>query len=209
VTRPPIRFHRILLSGHCHRVELLMRMLEIPFEAMDVDAAAGDLRQPAFLALNRFGQVPVIEDAGIVVADSNAILTYLARRYDPTSTWLPSDAVGAARVQRWLSAAAGPVAYGPGRARLVSVFGAPYEAAPAIAHAHAFLRVFDAELAGREFLAADHATIADLACYSYIAHAPEGRVSLADYPDVRAWLGRVELLPRFVPMPSSPARAAA
>lgn len=112
MTRPPIRFHRILLSGHCHRVELLMRMLEVPFEAVDVDAAAGDLRQPAFLALNRFGQVPVIEDGGIVVADSNAILTYLARRYDPTSAWMPSAPPGCSvgsrpRPARWPM---GPVA---------------------------------------------------------------------------------------------------
>ena len=207
MTRSPIRFHRIVLSGHCHRVELLMRMLDVPFEAVDVSLA--QLREPAFLALNRFGQVPVIEDGDLVLADSNAILTYLARRYDASSTWLPADAVAAARVQRWLSAAAGPVAYGPGRARLVSVFGAPYDAAPAIAHAHAFLQVFDAELAGRDFLAADHPTIADLACYSYVAHAPEGHVSLADYPNVRAWLARVEALPRFAPMPASAVRAAA
>jgi glutathione S-transferase len=209
MSRPPIRLHRIVLSGHCHRVELLLRMLELPFEAVDVDVVGGELRRPAFLALNRFAQVPVIEDGDVVLADSNAILTYLARRYDATSTWLPADAQGAARVQRWLSAAAGPVAYGPGRARLVSVFGAPFDAAPAIAHAHAFLRVFDAELAGRRFLAADHPTIADLACYSYVAHAPEGRVSLADYPQVRDWLARIEALPGFVAMPASTERAAA
>jgi len=205
MTRPPIRFHRAALSGHCHRVELLLRMLALPYEAVDVDIVAGELRQPAFLRLNRFAQVPVIEDGAVVVADSNAILTYLATRYDAASTWLPRDAIGAARVQRWLSAAAGPVAYGPGRARLVHVFGAPGDAAPAIAHAHAFLRAFDAEVASHDFLAADHATIADLACYAYIAHAPEGLVALDDYPHVRGWLARVEALPRFAPMPRAPA----
>jgi glutathione S-transferase len=62
-------------------------------------------------------------------------------------------------------------------------------------------------LAGRAFLAHDAATIADLACYSYVAHAPEGGISLDPYPNIRAWLARVEALPGFVPMPRSPVPA--
>lgn len=203
----PIVFYRDLLSGHCHRVEMLLTMLELPFEPIDVDIGRGDLRRPEFLALNRFAQVPVIDDNGTVIADSNAILVYLAKEYG-SAQWLPQDSRGAARVQRWLSAAAGPIAYGVGRARLVALFGAPFVAADAIALGHGFLAVLDAEMQGRTYLAADHATIADLACYSYVAHAPEGHVSLDDYPRVRAWLARVESLPRFVPMPrTTPPRA--
>ena len=63
----------------------------------------------------------------------------------------------------------------------------------------------DQELANRPFLVGEQATIADVAGYSYIAHAPEGNVSLADYPNVRAWLARIEALPGFVPMPSTAA----
>jgi glutathione S-transferase len=63
----------------------------------------------------------------------------------------------------------------------------------------------DGELAGRDFLAGAAATIADVACYAYVAHAPEGNVSLDAYARIRAWLGRIEGLPRFVPMASSPA----
>ena len=206
MSRPPIRFFRHPRSGHCHRVELLMAMLGLPYETVDVDIPGGELRTPAFLALNRFAQVPVIDDAGTVVADSNAILVYLARRYGD-ARWLPEDAMGAAGVQRWLSAAAGPVAHGVAAARLAAVFGAPIDAPAAIARGHQFLAVLDAELAGRTFLAADHATIADLACYSYVAHAPEGGVALDAYAHVRAWLARVEALPRFVPMPASLAAA--
>jgi glutathione S-transferase len=61
----------------------------------------------------------------------------------------------------------------------------------------------DAHLSGGGFLAADHATLADLACYSYVAHAPEGRISLDPYPAVRSWIRRVEALPAFKPMPVS------
>ncbi len=200
--RTPVRFYRFRLSGHCQRVEALLSMLEVPHEAIDVDLAAGAQRQPDFLALNPFGQVPVIVDGDVVLADSNAILVYLARRYGD-ERWLPQDAAGAARVQRWLSAAAGPVAFGVAAARLATVFGVPLDAGAAVARGHDFLRVMDAELAGRDFLAAGHATIADLACASYVAHAPEGNVSLADYPHVRAWLERVQALPGYVAMPAS------
>ena len=55
-------------------------------------------------------------------------------------------------------------------------------------------------LQGREWLASDHATLADLALYTYTAHAPEGRIALDAYPRLRAWLSRVEGLPGFVPM---------
>jgi glutathione S-transferase len=202
MTRAPIRFHRFPLSGHCQRVEALLSMLELPYEAIDVDLPGGAQRQPAFLRLNAFGQVPVIEDEGEVIADSNAILVYLARRYGG-GRWLPEDALGAARVQRWLSAAAGPIAFGVAAARLATVFGAKLDAEAAIARGHAFLRVLEAELTDRAFLAAEHATIADVACAGYVSHAPEGNVSLADYPNVVAWLARVEALPRYVRMPAS------
>lgn len=207
--RTPIRFHEFPLSGHSHRVAQLLAMLELPVERIPVDLAAGAQRQPGFLALNRFGQVPVIEDEGLVLADSNAILVYLAKRYGAGTGWLPEDPAGAARVQRWLSAAAGPVAFGLADARIAALFGGPADVPTAIERAHRFLAVMDEELAERPFLAADHATIADLACHAYVAHAPEGRVSLADYPNVRAWIARVEALPRFVPMARSTPPAAA
>ena len=72
-----------------------------------------------------------------------------------------------------------------------------------LARAHAVLAVMEGELRQRDFLAGDVPTIADVACYAYVAHAPEGNVSLADYPHIRAWLDRIEHLPRFVPMASS------
>ena len=203
-----LTFYRDVLSGHCHRVELLLSMLQLSFDPVDLDIGRGDLLKPEFVALNRFSQVPVLVDEGVAIADSNAILVYLARRYGD-DRWLPAEPHGAARVQRWLSAAAGPIAYGVARARMVSVFDAPFDAREAIATSHKFLRVLEEELAGKTFVAAEHATIADLACYSYVAHAPEGHVSLAVYPEVRRWLERVEALPRFVSMPrSTPKRLA-
>nr|WP_178124890.1 glutathione S-transferase [Pseudomonas sp. Fl4BN1] len=200
----PIKFYNFPRSGHAHRVELMLSLLDLPTETIFVDLVTGAHKQADFLALNPFGQVPVIDDQGVVVADSNAILVYLAQRYG-RGRWLPTDPVGAAQVQRWLSVAAGPIAFGPAAARLITVFGAPFNAEEVIARSHALLKVMDQELASRPFLVGQQPTIADIAGYSYIAHAPEGNVSLADYPHVRAWLERIEALPGFVPMPSTAA----
>lgn len=200
----PLTFYSFPLSGHAHRVALMLSLLEVPHQRVDVDLRQAEQKRPEFLAMNAFGQVPVIDDDGVVVADSNAILVYLAKRYGG-SAWLPEDAAGAAHVQRWLSVAAGPLAGGPAAARLVTVFGASFDVDATLARAHALLSVMDRELAQRDYLAGAAPTIADVACYAYVAHAPEGNVSLADYPHVRAWLARIENLPRFVPMASTAA----
>jgi len=204
----PIKLHGFALSGHSHRVTLFLSLLGLPFETEYVDLPRGAHKQPAFLKLNTFGQVPVIEDGEVVLADSNAILVYLATRYGGEQ-WLPRDAEGAARVQRWLSVAAGPVAFGPAVARLVHVFKAPYNPQDAQGRAHGLFKIMESELAARPFLVGERATIADIANYTYIAHAPEGGVSLERYPQLRAWLARIEALPGFVGMTRSPEALAA
>jgi glutathione S-transferase len=199
MSQPAIKLYRHPLSGHAHRVELLLSLLKLPTELVFVDLANGAHKKPEFLAINAFGQVPVIDDNGTVLSDSNAILVYLAKKYG-NGSWLAEEPLAAARIQRWLSVAAGQVAYGPASARLITVFGAALNAEEVIARSHALLKVMDGELASTPFLAGDTATLADIANYTYIAHAPEGNVSLQAYPNVRAWLERVEALPGFVPM---------
>ncbi|WOB09029.1 glutathione S-transferase [Piscinibacter gummiphilus] len=195
----PIHLYQHPLSGHAHRVKLLLSMLDLPFEEQLIDVSKGEQRHPEFLALNPFGQVPVIQDGDITLADSNAILTYLALRYDDSGRWLPRDPVGAARVQRWLSVAAGQLVNGPGNARIAVLFGRPRDERCGEIAAQLFQRM-EAHLATSPYLAAEHPTIADLALYSYTSHAPEGGVSLEPYPQLRAWLARIEALPGYVSM---------
>jgi glutathione S-transferase len=197
-----IILHGTHLSGHVHRVELLLRMLDLPYTFAE---AGADVRAgAAFRALNPLGQIPVLQDGELTLCDSNAILVYLCKRYAPGSAWLPEDATGAAAVQRWLSIAAGEVAHGPASARAITLWKVAGDPARAAVIAQRLLAFMEAHLDGRSFLAAGHATIADLACYGYLAHAPEGGVALDGYPAVRAWLKRVEALPAFVAMPDSP-----
>lgn len=190
-------------SGHSHRARLFLSLLGVRFELIEVDLAARQHKSADFLRLNAFGQVPVLEDDGIAIADSNAILVYLARKFGRTD-WYPDDAPGAARVQRWLSVAAGQLVQGPASARLVTLFGAKIDAQSAIDRAHSLLAVIEAELEQTGWLAAERATIADIALYSYVARAPEGNVVLDAYPRIMSWLERIEKLPGFVPFAVHP-----
>lgn len=200
----PVTLYNSSISGHSHRVRLFMTLLGVPFETVEIDLRSGAQRGRDFLRRNAFGQVPVIEDGDVTLADSNAILLYLNERYAPDpARWLPRDPVGAARVQRWLSVAAGPLANGPSTARVIVLLGLDADPADAIARSHKLLEVMEAELADQAFLAGPASTLADIANYSYVAHAPEGNVSLEPYSRVRAWLARIEALPGFVPMVAS------
>lgn len=200
--RQPIKLHRMALSGHCHRVELFLSLLELPFELVEVDLAAGAHKTPEFLKMNCFGQVPVIEDGDVTLGDSNAILVYLEARYAP-GQWLPRDPVGAGMVQRWLSAAAGPLAFGAAAARVIHLFRRPDDPAAPTLRANNLLKTMELELAGRPFLVGREPTLADVAMYSYTLLAPEGKVSLEPFPNVQAWLARIEALPGFIPMKRS------
>lgn len=195
-----MHLYRNAISGHCHRVELFLNILDVPYESIDVDLRAGGHKTPEFLALNPFGQIPVLEDGELVLADSNAILVYLARKYDPSGRWLPNDPIGAARVQRWLSVAAGPLAYGPAASRRICLFKTPQDLAFAQGIATGLLKVLDAVLASEPYLTGQGPTLADLAMYAYTARAPEGQIDLAPHGNVNDWLRTIEGLPGFVPM---------
>ena len=185
------------LSGHAHRARLFLSLIGAEFDLVEIDLSKAAHKASAFLAMNRFGQLPVLDDAGVIVADSNAILVYAAKKFAKTD-WLPETPAAAAAVQRWLSVAAGLIAFGPAAARLITIFGAGYNADEVIARAHSVLKVIEDTLVSQRWIAAPNPTIADVALYSYIARAPEGNVDISAYPQVKAWLARIEALPGFV-----------
>ena len=195
-----MKLYSFRLSGHSHRVRLFLSLLGVDYEEVEVDLAAGAHKQPDFLELNAFGQVPVLDDDGVVIADANAILVYLAKKFGRTD-WLPEDAAAAAAIQRWLSVAAGQLAHGPAQARLITVFKAPLRPEEVIPRAHAALRLIDGQLARGAYICGDRPTIADIALYSYVARAPEGNVELTDYRNIQLWLATIEALPGFVEFP--------
>lgn len=202
-----IKLYDFPLSGHAHRVRLMLSLLGLEHELIHVDLANGEQRKDDFLALNPFGVVPVLVDGDVVLRESTAILVYLASRYAPD--WLPTEPAQLAQVQAWLATANKDVVTGPGAARLVTVFGANFDQPALIEKSHALLAIIDKHLADRDWLAVERVSVADIAAYSYIAHAPEGHVSLDAYANVRRWLAAIEALPGFVGMPKTDVAAAA
>jgi glutathione S-transferase len=200
-----LKLYGFPLSGNCHKVRLLLSMLELTHETVSVDMMAAEHRSAEFLEINPLGQVPALRDRDLVLRDSQAILIYLAQSYGG-ETWLPGSPKDMARVVQWLFSAANEIQHGPGGARLAVRFNVSVDLRGAQAIAHKILGIMDSELTDRDWLELDRPTIADLACYPYVALAPEGEVSLAPYPSVRAWIRRVEDLPGYIGMPGLPSR---
>lgn len=194
-----LKLYDLERSGNCYKVRLLLAMLGLEYERVRIDSAAGETQTAEFKRLNPRGQIPVLVDGESVVWDSMAILVYLARRYG-SEQWLPTDALGEARVMQWLAVAENELLYGLARARATLLLKRPFDLEQAHQDARPGLEAMEEHLTNHSWLAAEHANIGELACYPYVALAHEGRFSLDPYPAVRAWLERVEALPGWVPM---------
>jgi glutathione S-transferase len=190
------------LSGHAHRARAMLSILSIDAERHIMDLANGEHKSPAFLAINPLGQVPTLVDGDVELRDSTAILTYLALRYDESRTWLPEDPAIAAEIQAWLSVSVHELFNGPCVSRLIKLFNYDADPLKAVEKAHTiFEHLFEPHLTKQNWLVGDSPTIADIANYSYIARVHEGDVSLDGYPNIVAWLKRVESIEGFEPMP--------
>jgi len=187
-------------SGNSYKAKLFLSFLGLDYEWVRVDLLKGEQKSPEFLALNPFGQLPVLVDDDVTLADAQAILVYLARRYGG-DRWLPLDPEALSRVVRWLSTAAGEVRQGPESARLYYLFRATSINLERANQKAAFiLTQIDQHLASREWLEFGRPTIADIAVFPYVALAADGQISLDGYPHVLAWIDRMRHLPGFVGM---------
>lgn len=195
-----MKLYDMELSGNCYKIRLFCALLGLHYESVPVNLLQGEHKAAAFLALNPRGQVPVLDDAGTLVWDSLAILAYLARKYGD-ELWLPSEPAPLARVMQWLAVSENEILYGLARARAVTRFNRPWDLPACQELGRNGLAVLEAHLLRNRWLAADHPTVADIACYPYVALAPEGGVALDGYSSVGQWIARVQALPGYVGMP--------
>jgi glutathione S-transferase len=193
-----IKIYRHPQSDLYHCVELMTSLLGLHTEVVSVDLMRGGYQIPQFLAGNSFGQVPFIDDNGTVVADSNAILVYLAATYGD-GHWLPSDHLVLARVLCWLSMIDEEIdAKKSTAARLLNPTEDNYDASDPFLRTLTLLKEMDMALTVNKFLVGGEPTIADVSAYTYLSHATDGYFSLFEYPLVREWITAISLLPRFV-----------
>jgi glutathione S-transferase len=195
-----VKLYDMELSGNCYKIRLFCSLLGVSCESIPVDLLKGEHKQAAFLALNPRGQVPVLDDAGTVVWDSMAILVYLAGKYGD-DRWFPAEAEPLARVMQWLAVSENEILYGLARARAVTKFNRPWNLSQCQELGRSGLGVMESHLGHNQWLAADYPTIADIACYPYVALAPEGGVPLDDFPHIGQWIARIRSLPGYVGMP--------
>lgn len=189
------------ISGNSYKVRLMLSLLNLEYEWIKVDLMQGEHKTPEYLAMNPFGQVPLLVDGDIQLADSQAILVYLARQYGGDQ-WLPMEALPLARVVLWLSTAAGEVRQGPEQARLYHLFGAgtKINIERATQKAELILTQLDQHLSNHDWLELGRSTIADVSVFPYVSLAEDGKISLDTYPHVLEWIDRVKHLPGYVPM---------
>ena len=196
------------LSGDCYKVRLLLALLAVPYARHPIDFHPGREHESAwFLSLNPLGRLPVLSDADYLLGDAQAILVYLASRYDPAGLWYPrTDPEMLGTVSAWLAFAA-DLTGTAAAARLHDGMFHELDIDASRAGAHRLLRVLDEHLWFSERSATGwicdrvHPTIADIAVFPHVQLSEEGGISRRDYPAVRRWTDRIKLLPGFVTMP--------
>ena len=200
-----MKLYDYILSPSCYKVRLMASLVGVTLELRPVDFHPGaEHRGSELLALNPAGSIPILEDGDLVLTESSAMLAYLAARAAPD--WLGSgQAVETARIQQWLAFSARLTA-SLGGARLVEMLLRPGDIGALQAGGIAALReleagLFEQSLRGNRFLASDRPSIADIACFPYVALAPDGGVSLDPYPTIRLWSRALRALDGFIEMP--------
>ena len=193
-----ITLYDMPLALNCYKVRLLFALLGVDYRREPIDLLENEHKTPEFLALNPFGQLPVLTEGSLVLRDSQAILVWVARKFGD-DTWMPSDPDEEAIVNGWLSAAAYEVRLGPYDARLAKLF--PWlciNPDTVNQRSDIALTLYDDRLSKRDWIALDHPTIADVAAFPAISQCGDGEISLEDYDAVQAWLARMRALPGFV-----------
>jgi glutathione S-transferase len=195
-----MRLHNVAYSGNSYKVRLLLAQLGITCEIVEVDILKGESRTPEFLKINPNGRTPVLDDDGFVLAESNAILAYLARG----TKFLPDDRKRFGLIFQWMffEQYSHEPYIATSRYWLQHKPDSPERSAILAARRDggwAALKVVEGHLAKNDFFVGDY-TIADIALFAYTHVSHEGGFPLDDFPKTRAWIERVKHQPGFIAM---------
>ncbi|MEL0232741.1 MAG: glutathione S-transferase [Hyphomicrobiales bacterium] len=196
-----MKLYNLELSGNCYKVRLFAALNNIPLEIIDVDFLGGAHKQPPVIDLNPWGELPVFVDDEFVLRDSQAILVYLASKYESKMS-LPKDPKEIAEIMQWLSTAANEIYNGPNAARLVDKFGYDINKEGALKMSDRIMSLIESHLSENKWLALNKPTIADCACMPYLALSHEGGIDLNRYPNIVRWINDIKSLQGFISMPA-------
>lgn len=206
-----MKLYDLARSGNCYKIRLFLSILGLDYEKIPVDLKAGDLRTPAFLAINPNGLVPVLIDGETTIYDSAAILAYLALTRDAGS-WFSTEPLKLARILRWLTFEQAEGRYGLARARAIALsLSSPLAESGTLEEsrgiAESALDTLEQRLSGHAWLAGDETpTIADIACYPYTALITDAGISFDAWPAILRWMEAIRGLPGYIPLPGAESR---
>jgi len=201
--------HDYELDADAYKVRLLLALLGVPHEKVPVNVHPGrEHLSPAYRRLNPLGTLPILVDGDLVLHGAEAILAYLARRFDTERRWLPEAPAAFGRVLMWLGFAGRELAPATA-ARLHHMLEAPGDPVALDHAARSAFRILEdemtrRELAGEKWFVGETATLADLALFPAIALSRDFGIDHDEYPALRRWMRRVRTLPGFVTMPGIP-----
>jgi len=198
-----IKLYGLDVSGNTYKIRLLLHLLNIKYQFISLDINNKQHKSDDYLKLNPRGEFPVLKDEETVIWDSQAILVYLAVKYSSTPKddhWHPKNATEMAHITQWLTVANGEIFSSLGKARSRLKFGYECDLELAQAQGKSTLEWIEKHLSNRHWLATDKPSIADIACYPYIALCEEGGVSIDGYPAIHAWFQRIKSLNGYITM---------
>ena len=175
------------------KVALMLKLAGVEHEYRHVDLMQGAHKASDFLEINRYGQVPALVDGKLKLCQSNAILEYLAEK---TGKLGMGGVAQRQHIREWLAWEADILAPGISGTRAhVLLFKSPPDVIQVVTQrGQRALDPLEATLAKSKFLTGAKPTIADLACAIHVSFADQAQISLEPYPQVRAWLGRMDAL---------------
>lgn len=189
-----------LPSQNAWKIRQLLAHLQMDHHTEHVSIFEGEGQRPAYLAINPTGAVPAIRlDDGRVLAESNAILTYLARGTE----YLPDDAFAQAKVLQWLCFEGDYVQSSVATLRHWTLTGKLIRRPPELvagkrATSIKVLAILERELSTRSFLTGERYSIADISVYAYVHLAADAELPLDAFPAIRRWLERVRAQPQHL-----------
>lgn len=195
-----IKLYDSALSGNCHKVRMMLGFLELPYEKINTEWARGEHLADGYRQVNPRAQLPAIDDNGLIVWDSQAILVYLARQYGDEA-WYPRNVVAETRTIQWLMVANEEL-QAIAQARVICLMKKGDAMLDFYQQkARAGLQVLESRLNSAEWLTDNRPNIADVACFPYTGLAYQGGLELNAYPGICSWIKRIKSLDNYTEMP--------
>ncbi|MEP2978351.1 MAG: glutathione S-transferase family protein [Lentilitoribacter sp.] len=199
------------LSGNCYKIRLFASILGIKYDRVAVEFyPSAEHKSEKMLQISPAGTLPLLKTNNMVLSETSAMLFWLAKNFDAPDHWWPKDDISTqTQILQWMGFA-GDLTSTIGQGRLNALFQTPIDKDKVVKGGRAALRKIEAHLTeqsfdGNRFLTGPNPTIADIACFPYVALSPDVGANIGldhdEYPAIRNWIYAIKSLDGFIPMP--------